>query len=441
MILDLDTSAFEGAESSNFYEFFRVGTIISIDYNTPQQGGAGRRQTYGTGTIQWMDTRLGILDQVPLAYPISGQGWGIYTMPRAGDIMVAGFRSGGYPVIFAYLQGNPYYELGSLVPIAQGEAITGKRYPPQATGGGEVLYRPTRYLTGGELFFKSFQGAELYMDRFANMRFIVRLPRNDNEINNPNKLTLADVTENAGIWDITLGTARQNDLFLISPNEVDSKRGIEKKDVKKISFNGKEVNFDASHMSGFNTQVDTEGSLSVNCPKDVATNAAGEEVHMATKGYTMVVNGANGTVTISLNEDGSITMSDGFGSTVTLDGAGAISLTSPNGTSVDVEDNNIQLTTSGGTGVVVDDVTMQVSVTAQNVVVNSGNIALGQAASHPLTVSDLMAVAFNNLVLAFNTHTHIYSPGPGGPTPTPPPVVPAIPVTPVQISSTVAISE
>ena len=212
-------------------------------------------------------------------------------------------------------------------------------------------------------------------------------------------------------------------------------------DNKVVSFNGKEVNLDLTHKSGFNVQVDTEGSISMTTPKDSVLTAAGEVIHSASKAYTIIVNGPNGAITIAASNDGSLAITDGMGATLLLDGAGKFSVTTPNGTSIDAEDDNIQLTTSGGTGIVVDEATQQVSVSAQNVVVNGGSIALGAAAVHPVTVSDLMATAFNALVMAFNSHTHIYSPGPGGPTPTPPPVIPAIPVTPIQISSTVVIAE
>ena len=431
MIGQIKTSGYAGIENTNYYEYLRVGTIIKIDYNSPQKGGASRRITYGTAQIQWADVRLGTIDQIALSFPMAGQGWGIFSYPRAGDVIVAGFRPGGFAVVLGYLMGNPYYERGAV-------QADGTRMPPSSTEGAEVLYRPNRYLTGGEQMFKSYQGAEIYMDRFANMRFIVRESRDDTEVNNANDLTLDMVKETNKIFELWMGTVRTDDLYLLAVDE--ETKTITRTDNKKLSFNGKDVNLDLTHASGMNLQIDKEGSIGLTSPKDVVTNTAGEEIHMATKGYTIVVNGANGTITVTLGEDGDINITDGAGSVIACDGAGKINVTSPNGTSLDIEDDNVQVTTSGGTGIVVDETSQQVSINAQNVVVNGGVISLGQSATHPVTVSDLMATAFNALVTAFNTHTHIYSAGPVAGAITPPPVIPALPVTPVQISSTVALA-
>ena len=207
MIGQIKTSGYAGIENTNYYEYLRVGTIIKIDYNSPQKGGASRRITYGTAQIQWADVRLGTIDQIALSFPMAGQGWGIFSYPRAGDVIVAGFRPGGFAVVLGYLMGNPYYERGAV-------QADGTRMPPSSTEGAEVLYRPNRYLTGGEQMFKSYQGAEIYMDRFANMRFIVRESRDDTEVNNANDLTLDMVKETNKIFELWMGTVRTDDLYL-----------------------------------------------------------------------------------------------------------------------------------------------------------------------------------------------------------------------------------
>lgn len=422
MIGQIKVDGYAGVEKTDYYEYLRVGTIVKIDYNAPQKGGVSRRLTYGTAQIQWADVRLGTLEQIVLSFPSAGQGWGMFAYPRFGDVIVAGFRPGGYAVVLGYLMGNPYYERGAVQP-------NGTRQPPSSTAGTEVLYRPTRYLTGGELLFKSYQGAEMYMDRFANMRMIVREPRNDTEINNPNDLTIDAVMEKDKIVELWMGTVRKDDLYLMAADEQTAT--LKRVDNKMVSFNGTDVNVDLMHRAGLHIQIDSEGSMNTTSPKDIHRSAVGNIVEAAGLSYTIVV----GDSSIIIDTDGSITATDPSGSIVKMDGAGVISILSPNGTSVAVKDDDVKVATSQAS---VDVAGANVVVTAQNVNINGSSIKLGQSASHPVTVSDLMATAFNALVTAFNTHTHLYSPGPGGPTPTPPPVIPAMPITPPQISSTVA---
>jgi len=199
-------------------------------------------------------------------------------------------------------------------------------------------------------------------------------------------------------------------------------------DLPKSSFNGTDVNLDLSHKSGFSLQIDAEGSLGIASPKDVLLNVTGKTIHMSGGGYKLIVNGQISTATIIVSPDGSIVITDGNGGMLAFDGLGNISLASPDGTEIDVTEGNIQVATADGTGVIIDETSQQVSVNAQNVVINGGAISLGANATHPVTVSDLLA-------LIFNTHTHI-SAAPGQPTS--PPVVPMIPE---EVSSDTTIAE
>ena len=106
-------------------------------------------------------------------------------------------------------------------------------------------------------------------------------------------------------------------------------------------------------------------------------------------------------------------LTDGVGSTITLDGAGTIGVLSPNGTGVNIEDDNVQIATSQGTSIVVDESSQSVNVNAQNVVVNAGTVALGTGAADPVTTSNKLIAALNTLITQFNTHTHIVT-VPGG---------------------------
>lgn len=411
---------YDGVEDRTFYENLRIGQITQIDYNVPQSGGQVRRSTYCTAQIQWADTRLGTVDQISLSFAAAGRGWGIISYPKPGDIVIVGFRVGGYGVVLGYLMGNPFLERGTPDPI-NGEP------GPYVSLEGQIPYRPTRYLSGGELFLRSFEGAELYMDRFANMRFTIREPRTDDSDSIDPSALQSNINyskEQPKIWDITFGKAMQDDKYLYGPGNTEGQPEFN----PKVSFNGTDVNLDLSHNSGFNLQVDKEGSLGIITPKDVLFSTAGESVNQSGGGYSIIVNGTNTSVTILMRPDGSIVMTDGNGSTITMDGTGSIGLISANGTGINIEDDNVQIATSQGTGVVVDELSKTVTVNSQSVVINGGSIALGSNASHPVVLADLLA-------LFFNTHQHI-SGAPGNPTS--PPVVPLVPQT---ISSITTIAE
>jgi hypothetical protein len=406
---------YEGVEDKNFYENLRIGQITQIDYNIPQIGGQVKRITYGTAQIQWADTRLGTVDQIYVSFPAAGRGWGIFAYPKPGDVVVCGFRPGGYAVILGYLMGNPFLERGTPDPE------NGEPQPFTSTTG-QIPYRPTRYLSGGELLFKSFEGAEIYMDRFANMRFIVRQPRvDDSDTISPTVLNanISYSEEQPKIWDVWLGKARQNDLYLLGPTNSEG----QPVDLPKASFNGTDVNLDltqtlASGEQGVQIQVDVLGGFEVSSPQKILQTAQDE--------YTINIASAEGLIqaSLALKNDGTITMTDGDTSTIKMDGAGTINLKATGASVVIDKQGKITLTAGSGTVVTVDNTGNAVTVKANTVNLTGTQVNLGgPSASHPVVVADLLA-------LFFNTHQHI-SAAPGNPTS--PPVVPLVPT---EIAST-----
>jgi len=382
---------YEGSESSQFYEYLRVGEIRQIDTNIPDLGGKVRRTTYGTAVIQWVDARLGTVDEIQISFPAAGRGWGIFAYPKPGDVVVVGFRAGGYGVILGYLMSNPFLERGSI------DQADGTRLPYETVQGQAIPYRPNRYLSGGELLLKSFQGSEIYMDRFANMRMIVREMRNDDSDSITDFNLAGDIElskEKSKIWDIWLGKARSDDLYLLGPGNVE---GYPFDNVKS-SFNGTDINMEMLHKSGADITVDAEGSMGRFSPKDI--------LEKAINSYKILVGNGVLSASMELLNDGSIVITDREGSKMTFDAQGKITVE------------------SGSSKIEIDKNSSKVEVTAQNVTVSSANVKLGgDGATHPVTVSDLLAIAFN-------THQHI-SADPGKPT-----SPPAVPLFPALISST-----
>lgn len=109
--------------------------------------------------------------------------------------------------------------------------------------------------------------------------------------------------------------------------------------------------------------------------------------------------------------DGRTVFQDAVGSILTLDGVGNAALALADGTFISLEAGSIQLV-KGSSNIVIKD--GQITVTAQEVAINSGSIGLG-----PTPVSSVALT--KELVALFNQHTH--SNGNNG-SPTGPPLVP-----------------
>jgi hypothetical protein len=142
---------------------------------------------------------------------------------------------------------------------------------------------------------------------------------------------------------------------------------------------------------------------------DMACSITGDLIQQVGR-YTLF----SGSALISVI-DGAVTLVDSAGSTLALDGAGNVALTSATGAYVSLTPTQVNVQTPDGTAITLGP--DGVNITAQNVVINGGNIALGATARTPIVLTDL-------LLTAFNSHTH--SNGDNG-SPTGPPIVPLVP--------------
>lgn len=124
--------------------------------------------------------------------------------------------------------------------------------------------------------------------------------------------------------------------------------------------------------------------------------------------------------------DGTVTLADAAGSTMILDGNGNIALSTGSGTYVSLTPTTATISTPDQSSVVIGELGVQVS--AQNVMINGGNIALGALARTPVVLTDLLVAAFN---------THVHSNGNNGS----PTGVPIVPLTDVMVGSTTTIAQ
>jgi hypothetical protein len=109
-----------------------------------------------------------------------------------------------------------------------------------------------------------------------------------------------------------------------------------------------------------------------------------------------------------------------------LDGNGNIALSTGSGTYVSLTPTTATISTPDQSSVVIGELGVQVS--AQNVLINGGNIALGALARTPVVLTDLLVAAFN---------THVHSNGNNGS----PTGVPIVPLTDVMVGSTTTIAQ
>jgi hypothetical protein len=274
-------------EGTDYYQYLRVGIVDAIELG--KDAAMVRRPTFGTLTVRWKDRGTTVQDNVPLVSPASGNGWGMYSVPKVGDVILAGFRPGGFPVLLGYLPINLEGQIG--LP----NATTGEREPK----GPGVTFRPIRYMEPGEMVFKSGQGTEIYFDKEGVAHFIVREKSVETDAN------FGDVIS----W-LKMGKVRQNDKYLLRPTEgpVD----------QPLMLQGSQVNFDLKHKSGLRIQINEEGAMQF----DSLPDNGGFFVNTGLGGLT--VNSDKGDIVFNITSDtgvAEINTKQGVNINATADGA------------------------------------------------------------------------------------------------------------------------
>lgn len=236
---------YQGLEDSEHYEFIRIGTVLNVELG--QEAALINRSTYGTMTVRWKDRAHTVQEAVPISFPASGDGWGVYSIPDVNDTIIAGYRAGGFPVIIGCLMKNPEFQIGKPDPT------TGER---KSLGEGQT-FRPIRYLIPGELLIKSKEGSEIYLDREGLIQFIVR------------ETTLSDDKDfKTPLVEFKLGNVRQDDKYLL--------RNFESPVDTALLLEDKQVHLDLKLKSGFRLQINEEGSISITSPKNTNIQVTGD---------------------------------------------------------------------------------------------------------------------------------------------------------------------
>lgn len=137
--------------------YFRVGVILKV-YDEESLNNVNERDGYLSVAVQWLDGigGYGYADSGFAKLSIHFPSPNDIDVPNKWDIVICGFRQGGYAVIVGYLD---------------------RQTALQALGIQKIEDLPgffSRKLISGECYKKSKQGAETYYDRQGGLHFLIR---------------------------------------------------------------------------------------------------------------------------------------------------------------------------------------------------------------------------------------------------------------------------
>lgn len=379
----------EGAEQSPYMRL-RVGKILEVYYDDPA------KKSLGTANIQWLDW-TGTRDLVRLSFPSfsnvvvstgtpsSGDStkagaqtarcYGDISIPSPGDIALIGFRSPTAAVILGYLPQN------------YGLQTSDDESKPSFWG-------TMRRIMPGEFTRLSKQQAEIWLDKAGAVQIIAKAQpvEGNEEVDGSATEQLSDIdpkqVPSTEIVRLIIGEAYEDETF-----------------AKRLqSISEKKVIFGALMRDGEIFQVfDADGNF-----------------ELMANSVNLYQQQEDGTIAlISMNSAGQISIWDAAGNQIIMDAPNQkIKIVSEAGDNIILGSNNIQVATQGGENVTLDNASGTVTVTAQTVNINSGQIGLGGFNAAMTALMDSV-VTTTKLAAIFNTHVHLAA-GSG---------IPAVPMT------------
>lgn len=271
---------FGGLESAvnNPYTYMRIGKITKI-YDIGDES-----KYYLTCAIEWVDRAGQIGDdsatisKSKLSYPHVSSGWGFTYRPSVGDLVLCGFRVGGYPVILGYQSINMY------------EKVSKDRKMPAFS------FRP---LFEGEYSWKSKAGCEVYLDKMGSMHLIVR--DTAKTIPDPRGISgSTNLVKDEPLFEITLGKVFNNlgktykDLFQTSNEQ------------KSIAGNPIRMQIE-DYKTGNKITIDSAGNLEIINTGTINISSKGNVTLAMDAGSKLSVTGDNaeivGTQSLALKSD------------------------------------------------------------------------------------------------------------------------------------------
>lgn len=210
--------------NNKYQNNLRYGKIIKIDNDlfsntTDNENAVPNTMSFQTLDILWLNGQNYVSQQVPVPYSyISIQGYGMQYLPSVGDYVIANFLLGGIPLILGYSKINPLENIGVL--NNNEKKIEKNEYGDPLSNNDNL---PFRYIEPGEFNIISLKQAEIYLDKYGNIKLITRKQNEDKGYHN----RLYEITIGENIIDEV--TSKQKDCqFEIKNYENNTRISINK---------------------------------------------------------------------------------------------------------------------------------------------------------------------------------------------------------------------
>lgn len=167
--------------NNKFQNNLRYGKIVKINNDlftnvTQNEQSIPNTSSFQTLDIMWLNGQNYVSQQVPVPYSyISIQGYGMQYLPSVGDYVIAAFLIGGIPLILGYSKINPLNNIGVL--DNNKKEITKNAFGDPLSNNDNL---PFRYIEPGEFNIISKNQAEIYLDKYGNIKLITR-KQNENK--------------------------------------------------------------------------------------------------------------------------------------------------------------------------------------------------------------------------------------------------------------------
>lgn len=167
--------------NNKFQNNLRYGKIVKINNDlftniTQGEQSIPNESSFQTLDIMWLNGQNYISQQVPVPYSyISIQGYGVQFLPSVGDYVIAAFLIGGLPLILGYSKVNPLQNAGIL--DTENKEIKKNNFGDPLSNNDNL---PFRYIEPGEFNIISLKQAEIYLDKYGNIKLITR-KQNENK--------------------------------------------------------------------------------------------------------------------------------------------------------------------------------------------------------------------------------------------------------------------
>lgn len=345
---------YEGKNKKQLFQNLRLGIVKKVNTEIKEDDILAGKHAYGTMDINWVEDSSTMSQRVPIMFPMAGDGWGIYSYPEVGDIVVGSFKVGGIPVAIGYIRKSSIHQLGQIKENEVFLNAFNEQVPTDVNDNGvessdanirKNTFIPLRPLVSGEIFIRSKALSEMYMDRNGSFRLIARAKRTDS----------TSKAFTSRLVEIILGKSYGDNL----------------KTAIRDKF-GMFYNFFLKHIKGGSLGINERGDLSIDVKGVDSDNEA--SLDLTVQKELLFTCGKS---IISVTKEGLISFKNESGQEISLDNAGK---------KVTIKDQS-----------------------GNSIVMNGTTINLGSSANSFSVVGNLLITVLNTMFTMIKNHTHLSS--------------------------------